>query len=153
MILNRSFRLVAQLVFALSAVCFTANFASAQAGGAAYKGSFTLPFEARWGHVVLPPGNYSFTVDHAMVGGVVRISRGNTDSIFVLSQGGSDQQTFERSELILVRSGGSYTIRALLLADAGLILEYSVPKPEGQLLVQVTQPQLLQRIPVMMNGK
>ena len=59
-------------------------------------------------------------------------------------------QTFDRSELILVRSGGNYRIRALRLAELGLTLQYSVPKTERQLIVQV--PQLLERIPVMMGG-
>src|SRR2546429_2019332 len=36
--------------------------ANAQAKAA---GSFTLPFEAKWGNAVLPPGNYTFSVHSA----------------------------------------------------------------------------------------
>jgi hypothetical protein len=148
MTLTRSSKLVAPLGLALLVGCFTANLASAQDG---YKGSFTLPFEARWGQVVLPPGEYSFTLDHGTVAGIVSI-RGEAGQAagFVTSQGIYDQHTLDHSELILVRSGGNYTIRALRLAERGLTLEYSAPKTERQLITQA--PQLLERIPVIMGG-
>jgi hypothetical protein len=110
-----------------------------------------LPFEAQWGDVVLPAGEYSFTLDHGMVGGKVTITTEERQAVgFVLNQGISGPQTIDHSELILVRSGGNYTIRALRLAGLGLTLEYSVPKGEGQLITQA--PQLLERIPVAMGG-
>jgi len=147
MTLNRSFKLVAPLGLALLAGCLTANLASARG---AYNGRFTLSVEARWGHIVLPPGDYSFTLDRATSTGIVTIWRGTKAVDMVLNQATDDHQTFDRSELILVRSGGNYTIRALRLAELGLTLEYPVPKTGRQLIVQV--PQLLERIPVMMGG-
>ena len=147
MTLNRSFKLVAPLGLALLAGCFTANLASAQE---AYHGRFTLSVEARWGHTVLPPGDYSFTLDHATSTGMVTIWRGTEPVDTILNQATYDRQTFDRSELILVRSGGNYSIRALRLADLGLTLEYSVPKTGRQFIVQA--PQLLERVPVAMGG-
>jgi hypothetical protein len=148
MSLTRSFKLVAPLGLALLAGCFTANLASAQD---AFKGSFTLPFQVRWGQVVLPPGEYSFTLDHGSVQGKVTIWTGTRKAVgFVNNQGVYDQQTVDRSELVLVRSGGNYTVRALRLEDLGMTLEYSVPKTGTQLITQA--PQLLERIPVAMGG-
>ncbi len=147
MTLIRSFKLVAPLGLALLAGCFTANLASARG---AYNGRFTLSVEARWGQMVLPPGDYSFTLDHATNMGIVTIWRGTKAVDMILNQGSYDNQTFDRSELILVRSGGNYTIRALRLAELGLTLQFSVPKTESQLIVQA--PQLLERIPVIMGG-
>jgi hypothetical protein len=146
--LNRSFKLVAPLGLALLAGCLTANLASAQE---AYRGKFTLPFEARWGQVVLPAGQYSFTLDHGTVSGIVSV-RGETGRAlgFITNPAISDGQTFDRCELILVRSGENYTIRALRLPELGLTLEYSVPKSGRQFIVQ--GPQLLERIPVTMGG-
>jgi hypothetical protein len=69
---------------------------------------------------------------------------------FIMNPAISDAQTFDRSELVLVRIGGNYRIRALRLGGLGVTLEYSVPKTERQLIVQ--GPQLLQRIPVAMGG-
>ena len=148
MTLNRSFKLVAPLGLALLAGCFTANLASAQE---AYHGRFTLSVEARWGHTVLPPGDYSFTLDHGTVEGKVTIWGGTRRALgFIMNPANRDRQTFDRSELILVRSGGNYRIRALRLAGLGLAFQYPVPKTERQLIVQA--PQLLERIPVMMGG-
>jgi len=148
MSLNRSFKLVAPLGLALLAGCFTANLASAQE---AYRGKFILPVEAQWGQVVLPPGEYSFTLDYDTVAGKVTIRGGTGRALgFIMNPANCDQQTFDSSELILVRSGGNYRIRALRLAGLGLAFQYSVPKTERQLIVQV--PQLLERIPVIIGG-
>jgi hypothetical protein len=148
MSLTRSFKLVAPLGLALLAGCFTANLASAQGF---YKGSFTLPFQARWGRVVLSPGEYSFTLDHDSLAGKVTIQAESGRYVgVIMNQVFSDQQTVDRSELVLVRSGGTYAVRALRLEELGMTLEYSVPKGEKQLITQA--PQLLQRIPVAMGG-
>jgi hypothetical protein len=148
MTLNRSFKLVAPLGLALLAGCLTASLASAQEVS---KGRFTLSVEARWGQVVLPPGDYSFTLDHPTNMGIVTIRAETGRALgFVVNQTIDDRQAFDSTELILVRSGGNYTIRALRLADLGLTLEYSAPKTGRQLIVQ--SPQLLERIPVAMGG-
>ena len=150
MSLTRSSKLVAPLGLALLAGCLTANPASAQE---AFKGSFTLPFEARWGNIVLPAGQYSFTLDHATAQGIVTIQKETGRYGYmgrVLNQGTYDRQVVDHSELVLVRSGGNYRIRALRLGDLGMTFEYSVPKGERQLISQT--PQLLERIPVRMGG-
>jgi hypothetical protein len=146
--LNRSLKLVAPLALALLAGCFTANLANAQE---VYRGSFTLPVEARWGNVVLHPGEYSFTLDRGTVAGIVTLREETGGTVgFVPNQAVRDRQTFDRSELVLARSGGNYTIRAVRMADLGLTLEYSAPKTGKQQIVQ--GPQLLERIPVAMGG-
>jgi hypothetical protein len=148
MSLTRSFKLVAPLGLALLAGCFAANLASAQE---VFYGSFTLPFEARWGSIVLPAGEYEFTLDHGSVQGKITVWTGTRKAVgFVTNQGVRDQQAVDRSELVLVRSGGTYAVRALRLEELGMTLEYSVPKREKQLITQA--PQLLQRIPVAMGG-
>ena len=130
-------------------ICSSAALASAEM----IRGTFTLPFEAQWGLAVLPPGNYSFTLDPSAPERLVTSFQGESrqDVGSVLPQGYTDQQTLDSSELILVRSGGNYTIRALRLAPVGMTVNYPVPKAERQLIVQA--PQLLQRIPVMGSGK
>ncbi len=147
MTLNRSFKLVAPLTLALLAGCLTANLASAKE---AYNGRFTLPMEARWGNIVLPPGDYSFTLDDATNTGIVSIRGRNGYLGVILNQGTRDLQSSARTELIVVRSGENYTIRALRLADLSTAYEYTVPKAGKQLIVQA--PQLLERIPVTVGG-
>ena len=130
-------------------ICCSAALASAEM----IHGTFTLPFEARWGQAVLSPGNYSFSVDSSGSARLVTSFQGtsNRDEGAVLPQGYTDQQTLDRSELLLVRSGGNYTIRALRLAPVGITINYPAPNGERQMIVQA--PQLLQRIPVMASGK
>ena len=130
-------------------VCSSAALASAEM----VRGTFSLPFEARWGQAVLPPGNYSFSVDSSGSARLVTSFEGETSKNegAVLPQGYTDQQTLDRSELLLVNTGGNYAIRALRLAPAGITINYPVPKAERQMVVQA--PQLLQRIPVMASGK
>jgi hypothetical protein len=101
--------------------------------------------------MVLPPGQYSFTLDHAAVNGIVTIQKETGRYMgSVLNQGVYDRQVVDHSELVLVRSGGDYRIRALRLGDLGMTFEYAVPKAERQLISQT--PQLLERIPVIMGG-
>jgi hypothetical protein len=110
-----------------------------------------LPVEAQWGQVVLPAGEYSFTLDHGTVGGIVTLREETGRAVgYIRSAGTDDRQTFDRSELVLVLSGGNYIVRAVRLADLGITIEYSVPKAGKQQIVQ--GPQLLERIPVAMGG-
>jgi hypothetical protein len=157
MILNRSFKLTAELALALSAVCFTAHLASAQVGDAAYKSNFTLPFEARWGHVVLPPGDYSFTVDlchgrrrsHDQSGE----NRGSYDPGLRPLPGGQRPATCRAQRTGSCPQRGKYAVRALRLADVGLTLEYAVPRVEKQLVLEASQAPVARGIPVMTDGK
>jgi hypothetical protein len=55
---TRSLKSVRILLLAVLAAALSASLASAQD----YEGKFTLPFEARWGMAVLPPGDYTFHV-------------------------------------------------------------------------------------------
>ena len=126
---------------------------AALAGARMVSGTFTLPFEARWGQAVLPPGNYSFTLDSTGPDRLVTIIQGESGRNVgtVQAQGATDQQTLDRSDLVLVRGGENYTIGAVRLASQGLTINYPLPKTERQMIVQA--PQLLQRIPVMESGK
>ena len=56
---TRSLNSVRILLLAVLAAGLSASLARAQE----YEGKFTLPFEARWGMAVLPPGDYSFRVN------------------------------------------------------------------------------------------
>ena len=127
-------------------ICSSAALANAEV----VNGTFTLPFEARWGQAVLPPGNYSFSVDSS---GSARLTisfegTSSQNEGAVLPQGYTDQQTLDRSELLLVNTGGNYAIRALRLAPVGITINFSVPKAARQMIVQAPQ-----RLPVMESGK
>jgi hypothetical protein len=138
MTLNRSFKLVAPLGLALLAVCFTANFASAQA----LEGKFTLPSATRWGRATLPAGDYSFTLDKDYLGSVVTVLRGTqrvalipTAAISIIKSG--------RSEMLLENG----TVREVSLPQIGVSLHYPLSHQAAP-----QEPQAAQVIPVTAAG-
>jgi hypothetical protein len=117
-----------------------------------YKGTFTLPFEVRWGSAVLPAGDYSFTIDTARDSQRATV-RWENGAAMVMPSSISDRQFDGHSALILTRRGHRGTVRALALATpgtgsrkGGLVFSYAPPKGEAPLLAQA--PELIQRIPV-----
>jgi hypothetical protein len=57
----------------------------------------------------------------------------------IIAHGISAESGVKKSELIAVRSGGSYRVRALRLAGLGLEFDYRLPKAERQLLAEEPQ--------------
>ena len=154
---KHSFRLVEILLLALAAAIFCPAMASAQLAAAHV--SFSLPFEARWGKAVLRPGQYTLTLDTASANGVVSV-RGNGQTAILCAQAFSDKDTSGQSSLVLVRSQGTYTVRALDLGRLG-VFYYWLPKGETPLArnakgnehVIAQAPVLIQRLPVSVNGR
>ena len=145
---TRSLNSVRILLLAVLAAGLSASLARAQE----YEGKFTLPFEARWGMAVLPPGDYSFRLDPSQSPCIALVRQGTRGVAFVMANGGASKgEVAGSSALIAVRSAGSYRIRALQLAEAGVVLEYSPPKAERQILAQL--PVHFQRVPVIAAGK
>ena len=144
---TRSLKSVRIQLLAVLAAALSASLASAQN----YEGKFTLPFEAHWGKAVLPAGDYTFRVNPSEPPCMVSVSHGRQIVAFILTSATSKGEVAGSSALIAVRSAGSYSIRALQLAEPGMVLEYGPPKAERQILAQ--QPVLFQRVPVMAAGK
>ena len=63
------------LILAVLAACAFAGTAIAQPD---LNGKFTLPYPVRWGHVVLPAGTYSITMDRFESMTVIRSANGET---------------------------------------------------------------------------
>ena len=150
---NRSLRLVRFAVLAMLTACFGANLAHAQT----LQGKFTLPFEVQWGQAVLPPGNYSFTLnsgvdpDSTTTCPYAVLVRGEDHTASIIVSRIGDYSFSGKNELIIERYGDRGAVRALRLAHAGLVFSYPAPKPKGQVLAQ--GPVLIQRLPVLMASK
>jgi len=145
---NRNCRMVRNLVLALASAFIIAGVANAQAP--VYRGTFTLPFEAEWGNTTLAAGDYTFTIDSLRGPATVKIEQGKRNVALVMSQG-SQFADSKASALIVARSGGRARIVALHAAELGTDFLYGTPKAEGQALASA--PQLIQRIPLLTNGK
>src|SRR5208337_3582110 len=138
---TRSLKSVRILLLAVLAAGLSASLARAQE----YEGKFTLPFEARWGTAVLPAGDYSFRLDPSQNPCIALVRQGTRGVAFVMADGGASKgEVAGSSALIAVASAGSYRIRALRLAEAGVVLEYSPSKAERPILAE--QLVLLQRV-------
>jgi hypothetical protein len=131
------------LVLAAFVACLSAGLASAQE----FKGSFTLPFDAQWGGTTLPAGDYSFRINTARAPYVAHV-RGEQGSIMVLAQSISDRPSPGHSELVIANSRGKSAVRALCLAELGVVLSYGKSQPQGSALARHEEPILYRRVSV-----
>jgi hypothetical protein len=152
MTLTRSFKLAVAVGVGLLATCFTANLAKAGDSALAYKGTFALPFEAHWGNLVLPAGEYSFKIDDQTPNNTILVTRGTQYLGFVLITSTSDQPTSGKSELVAVSAGAAYRVSTLRLqTDNGndVVVEFAIPKSERQMPSR--GPEVSMLVPVSMN--
>jgi hypothetical protein len=117
----RSFTL-SSLVMALLASCVGAGIARAQE----MQGKFTLPFDARWGQITLPAGDYSFTVDQSQSAARLVLS-GEKNAI--LHAQGYEPRTMDSSVLVVAKDRGINTVRELKLAELGVVLYFTPSRP------------------------
>lgn len=143
---NRSYRFFALLALALLVVSLAPTSASAQA----FKASFTLPVETRWGGVVLPPGTYSVTLNSQAFPSIARID-GEGAHFFVMPSIVDSGQALGPSKLVIARSGGRARIRSLYMGTLGTTFWYPAPKTERELLAHA--PELIERLPITVGGK
>lgn len=145
---NRSLRMVKFAVLVLLTACMGASLANAQTAA----GKFNLPVEVRWGQAVLPPGNYSFTLNFtANLPAYTVVVRGEGHTASMIASTIVDNNHSGKSELIVERNGVRGTVRALRLPYAGLVIYYPVPRAERPVLAQA--PALIQRLPILMAQK
>jgi len=150
---NRSRMMVRCLVFASLAVCFSAAMLSAEE----WSGTFSLPFEARWDRVVLPPGDYSVYFNTAGNGQMV-LRQGTRRIGLVWVSAEETPATSAKSQLLIVREGGTANVHILYVAELGLGTEFHFKVPERyevytRLIARADEPAAIQRIPVRASGK
>jgi hypothetical protein len=113
----------------LSAVMLAAAFAGtasqASAQSERYRGSFTLPFEARFGTVVLQPGNYSVSTLDGAKG--IRIT-GDRGKVAILAAGYDLKPVSEKAKMIMVDSGGIYALQSFESGAMGKAFRFVVAK-------------------------
>jgi hypothetical protein len=122
---------------ALLAACFVAGHANAQV----FQGKFTPPFQARWGQVTLPAGDYSLTLDSVDMKSTLHVYRGQKGVGMILVQ--SYYKTDSGHAELTVEQG---SVRSLRLPGLGIILQYAPQRPK-----HITAPeerQLAQLLPV-----
>lgn len=132
------------LVLALLAVGISAGVAAAQD----FVGSFTLPFAVQWEKATLPAGEYSFRISTSSPPYFARVY-GKNANFLVMAKAISDASAPAANELIINRSQGKFAVRALSLADRGVVFSYGKSQPRQ--LARAVEPVLYRRIDV--SGK
>jgi hypothetical protein len=154
MTLTRSLKLAVAFGVALLATGFTANLAKASGASLAYKGTFTLPFEAHWGSLVLPAGEYSFKIDSQTPVNTILVRRDNENMGYVLIGSVTDPAATGKSELTAVPAGGVYRISTLRLqtgSNNDQLLEFAIPKVERQMPAR--GPEVSMVVPISMIAR
>jgi len=112
-----------------------------------------LPFRAMWADTVLPPGDYTLSVDRLSGGSypiyaVTFAGAGKKNTILALRPFGS--RVGERSMLILECGKEMRYVRALYLPMVKLELTFAVPKTRQTLVAEANG--YIQSVPVSVAG-
>lgn len=134
--------LVAVLAFGILVPALRANMTAA--------GNFKLPFDAYWGKIAMPTGEYTFQVERASFNGMISVYRDGQIIGKVLPQvfSGAENQS-KNPILVCLRHDGNVAIRALRLPGVGTF--YFPLSKELKALV-AEQPQLIETVSVQVNG-
>ena len=91
-----------------------------------YRGSFTLPFDARWGSTTLPAGDYMLRFED--VGSraflVVKETKSGRDVAFLTSVATNETTSTGQSALLVATTGNQRVIYSLRLAELGEVFVY-----------------------------
>ncbi|HEX4167941.1 MAG TPA: hypothetical protein VHZ55_20950 [Bryobacteraceae bacterium] len=112
---------------------FRRQFANAQVS----QGKFTLPVETHWGKVILPPGPYSFTLDHLSPNGIITLRARGRAAMIPVTAGITSIRRSERSSLLLVTQDGETSVRTLNLGHCGLAFQYHAPQAKTPVLAHL----------------
>jgi hypothetical protein len=121
---NNLSRILAIVAIACIAVCAAPAPAAAQD---AYKGRFTLTHDVRWAQILLPAGEYTFSLKSASLPAQILLS-GPNGLAMVTTSATSTKISGASSSITLQHRGGMTTVSDLYLAELGMDLRYGAPK-------------------------
>jgi hypothetical protein len=114
---------------AILAAAFAGTAPQASAQSERFRGTFELPFEARFGKVVLQPGSYTVSTLEGAQG--IRIT-GDKGKASLLAAGYDLKPGNGKAKMILVDSDGIYTLQSFESGSMGKALHFRVQKnPRG----------------------
>lgn len=126
----RNLKSVMKVSFMALSLCLAASQGKAQGN---YMGKFTLPVEARWGTAILAPGDYtiSMELESARTFNYL-VVEGQGKSAFILASVADHKEISNHSQLNLVKTAAGYAVQSLDAGEAGLKLNYQVPKSKTE---------------------
>ena len=92
-------------------------------------GTFALAHQAHWGDVILPAGDYAFSVDSPTWPARVTVRQAGGSVVAMLFPNMiSEEKLVRTSSLLLHEESGESVVSALHLGTLGLALEFASPK-------------------------
>jgi hypothetical protein len=121
----KSFRTLATLAIAtLGSLSLMPRAAFAQSG----QGSFTLPHEVRWQNVVVPAGNYRFSLEPRGPSALLTLrGDGGHESFLILVSGVTSSKFSNDNRLVMISRAGKSFVRVLDLPEFETTLHFTVP--------------------------
>jgi len=107
----------------VAALVLSALVTSGKAQGA-YQGKFTLPFEAHWGGVTLPAGDYTFTLPSNSAPYRLYI-QGQGTSAIIQTNTVEERVVSKRPQLNIVDITDVHTVQTFEAPELGVIFTYS----------------------------
>jgi len=120
-------KIASHLVLVALALAFSAGVGKSQVEG--FRGTFTLPFEVRWGGATLPAGDYTLQVDSVSAPQFIRV-QGEGKSVLILVGSHDPFAISNHSQLVLVETEHGYAVRSVEVGQYGVSVDFVVPHPE-----------------------
>lgn len=117
-------------VLTLSALNFAPTLASAQDEG----GTFTLPHEVRWQNVVVPAGEYRFTLQSMGPSEMLTLVKmtGKPASFMLFASETEDKSGYETGRLVIESKFGKSYVSAMDLPQFEVTLHFAAPANSGK---------------------
>ena len=128
----------------LLATCMFAGPANAQSNVTSITGKFTLPYEARWGQAVLPPGDYQLTFVNNNAGTLLLIRDANSlRGVAFESVANSEHSSEGPSALLIGTNGKQRVVYSLTITELGEAFVYDRPTGRGSGSKEADQTQAI----------
>lgn len=114
--------------------------ANAQVG---FQGRFSLPYEAHWGEVVLPPGDYQVTFIYGSVSTTVAIRDAKSLRMVALEPVNIREDSKGESSLLIHTRGSQRVVYGLRIAELGEAFLYEYPRARGGSIEEASQAQTI----------
>jgi hypothetical protein len=124
----------------LLTACLVGTPANAQVG---FQGRFTLPYEARWGQTVLPPGHYKLTFIYGKLSTTVAIQDAKSLRMVALEPANIREDSEGESSLLIGTRGSLRVVYALRIAELGEAFLYEHPSARGGSIEKASQPRAI----------
>jgi len=145
---------IASMIRRMLFVSLLTLFASSVLNAEQVKGSFTLPFDAYWGNVLLSAGPYTFSLDTTSANPVVL--HPGLKSKYVKFGYSEVLHSPAKSQLIIVHAGPKAMVNALYIAELKTAFWFQVPAKYSvttRVIANAAPSEKLDFVPVTVVGK